>query len=130
MQTEPNEKNYMNGPVTKSVEYPYSIQATNYLVKVLIVSAPDDLEITNIDKEENEGFIYTLSVLTEPRISTKILDIPKDLIFIIGDGRTNRLGYLQNGIFVDSEGNSFIQGLEVNVLEVLMIEGDSGHFTA
>jgi len=120
----------MNAPVTKSVEYPYSIQATNYLVKVLIVSAPDDLEITNIDKEENEGFIYTLSVLTEPRISTEIFDIPKDLIFIIGDGGTNRLGYLQNGIFVDSEENSFIQVLEVNVLDVLMIEGDSGHFTA
>lgn len=119
----------MNAPVTKSLEYPYSIKDTNYLVKILIVSASDDLEIINIDKKENEGFIYTLSVLTEPRIPTEIIDVSIDLFFIIDHGGINRIGHLENGVFIDSEENPFIQILAVNVLEVLMIEGDSGHFT-
>jgi hypothetical protein len=120
----------MNAPVNKSVEYPYSIQDTTYLVKVLIISASDDLEITNIDREENEGFIYTISVLAEPNVPANIFDISKDLIFIIGNGGINRLGYLKGNVLTDVEENSFIQVLEVHILEVLMIEGDSGHFTA
>lgn len=120
----------MNAPVTKSVEYPYSIQDTTYLVKVLIVLASDDLQITNIDREEYEGFIYTISVLAEPNVPANIFDMSKDLIFIIGKGGINHLGYLTEGIFIDVEENSFVQVLEVHILEVLIIEGDSGHFTA
>ena len=118
----------MENLISKSVEYIYSAQNKEYTVKALIVSAPEELEINNVDKEDNEGFIFTIFASTQPELPIDIFDAAKNLIFIIGNGGDNRIGILEDNTFVEIKENAFIRVLKVNVLEVLLIEGNSGHF--
>ncbi len=112
----------------KSLEYEDLIQDQEYKVKAFISSAPEELELTNIDIKENKGFIFKISVSTEPKLPVHVEDIDRDLIYIIGNGGDNRLGYLNNDTFVELEENRFLQGLEANVLSILLIAGDTGNF--
>jgi hypothetical protein len=118
----------MGNFTSKSVEYSDSIQDMEYLVKALIVSAPEELEIKNMDEEENKGFIFTISILIEPDLPQEFLLPAKNLIFIIGKDGLSRLVYIANGNFMDIAENTFNRRLKVNILEVLLIEGNSGHF--
>jgi len=118
----------MENLTSKSIEYTDSIQNTEYLVKALVVSAPDELKITNIDEEENKGFIFTISISTQPELPSALLDTATNLIFIVGNDGNNRLGYIEDDNFVEIDENVFTRMLHVNVLQVLMIEGNTGHF--
>lgn len=118
----------MENFTNKLLEYSDSIQNKEYQVKALVVSISEELEIKNIDKEENDGFIFNVSVSTEPKLPTEFLDTAKKLIFIIGIGGDSLLGYLNDNIFIELEENEFLQTLHVRVLEILTIEGNTGHF--
>jgi|GEM_PF-888175 len=115
--------------IINSLEFKEVIQDMEYLIKVLITSAPEDLEIINIDHEANKGFVYQIVVQTEPQLSDTILKISENLIFVIGSDGLTRIGHLQNGQFIEIEDNEFADHLQVNILEVLMLVGDTGHFT-
>ncbi|WP_428327882.1 hypothetical protein [Mucilaginibacter sp.] len=86
------------------------------------------MKIKNIDTDENKGYIFQISVLTQPALPKDYFDPSKNLIFIIGNGGGNQIGYLEEEVFIEIVNSEFISGLEVNVLEVLTIAGDSGHF--
>lgn len=115
--------------VIKSLEFKDVVQDIEYLIKVFIISAPEDLEITNIDHEANKGFIYQISIQTEPQLPDTILKISENLIFVISGEGLTKMGHLENGQFIEIEDNEFADHLQVNILEVLMLAGDTGHFT-
>lgn len=115
--------------VMKSLEFKELVQDIEYLIKVFIISAPEDLKIINIDHESNKGFIYQISLQTEPQLPDTILKISENLIFVIGRDGLTKIGHLQNGQFIEIDDNEFADHLQVNILEVLMLAGDTGHFT-
>ncbi len=116
-------------PITKSVEYKISNEENEHLVKLLIVSVPDDTEIENIDKEEYKGFVFSIAVSVEPALPKEIFDGPNKLIYVLGNGEmNNQLGYLQNNKLIELEDSVFLTGIQATVISVLAIPGDTGHF--
>jgi hypothetical protein len=120
----------MENLTIKSIAYHDLIQEIEYLVEVFIMSAPDDLAITNIDQEANKGFIYQVTARTTPDLPVSILDIVSGFIFIIGTDGFTQIGHLQDNEFIEIEENEFAAGLQANVLEVLLLAGDTGDYTA
>lgn len=118
----------MTETTIKSLEYEDFIEDKIYKIKALVISAPEELEISNIDKEEQNGFLFKVSVSTEPEVDGSVPYINNDLIYLIGDSGDNRLGHMINKAFVELEESRFLQRLEANVLSVLMLAGDTGHF--
>jgi len=117
--------------ITKSVEYKFSNEGTEHLVKLSIVSVPNDTEIEHIDKEENKGFVFAINVSVEPVLSKEIFDRPNNLVYILGNGEmNNKLGYLQDNKLIELEDNVFLTGIQATVISVLAIPGDTGHFKA
>ncbi|WP_073552133.1 MULTISPECIES: hypothetical protein [Elizabethkingia] len=118
----------MNNFTNKIIEYNYVEDDRNFYVKAFIVSIPEDLKIENIDHHENEGFIFHVRVLIKPEFPVEIFDISKEMIFIVINGGDHQFGYIDNGQFVKFQESSFIQLLHVQVLQALMMAGDSGHY--
>lgn len=112
----------------KSFEYTYLVADCEYKMKVLIVSAPEDIEISNIDTEEANGFIFKVAVSTEPQISPEYFETAKQYVFGFGREGEHRFGYLENGNLVEPVQNRFIQVLMLNIQQILMIAGNEGHF--
>lgn len=46
--------------IIKSFEYTDIIADDEYSIKVLIISAPEDIEISNVDTEDAKGFIFNI----------------------------------------------------------------------
>lgn len=118
----------MTQTIIKSLEYEEFFEDRIYMIRALIVSAPEELEISNVDKEEHNDFLFKISVCTEPKLNTNIADINSDLIYLIGKNGDNRLGHIIDNAFAELEETRFLQRLESNVLSVLMFAGDTGHF--
>jgi hypothetical protein len=118
----------MESIVSKSVEYVDLIEGQEYNVKVFIISAPEEMELDNIDMPDNKGFIFKLLVSAQPSLTNEIFDASKDMAFIIGIGEETKMGYIEHNSFIEIDENDFLQGLGANVLEVLMIEGNTGSF--
>ena len=114
--------------IIKSLEFNAIIQDIEYLIKVFIISAPDDLGIINIDHETSKGFIYQVSIQTEPQLPDTMLNISENLTFVIGSDGLTMIGHLKNGHFLEIEDNEFANHLQVNILEVLILLGDTGDF--
>lgn len=119
----------MENLTIKSVAYHDLIREIEYMVEVFVMSAPDDLVITNIDQEVNKGFIYKVTTRTTPDLPAGILDIAPGFIFIIGTNGFTQIGQLQDDTFIEIEENEFVAGLQANVLEVLLLAGDTGDYT-
>jgi hypothetical protein len=115
---------------SKSVQYVCTIEDIEYTVKALITSLPEEIEITNVEREENTDFVFSVNVITEPKLPREIFDDSKSLIYSIGYGSDNLLGYLVNGELIASDENLFSTTLEATVLEVLLIARNSGNFIA
>ncbi|MDV4116859.1 hypothetical protein [Elizabethkingia anophelis] len=118
----------MSNFTNKIIEYNYVEDDHNYHVKAFVVSIPEDLKIKNIDHEENDGFIFHVKVLIEPELPTEIFDVSREMIFVVVSGGDHLFGYIDNGQFVKFQENFFIQLLNAQVLQVLMMTGDSGHY--
>lgn len=112
----------------KSFEYTDIVEGIEYKIKVLIVSAPDDIQISNVDTQEAKGFIFNIAVSTEPRISNDYFDTAKQYVYVFGQEGEHKFGYLENGNLVETAENRFIQLLTVHTQEILMIAGNEGHF--
>lgn len=112
----------------KSFEYTDIVADNEYKIKVLIISTPDDIEISNVDTEETKGFIFNIAVSTEPLISADYFDTAKQYVYIFGRKGEHKFGYLENGNLVEAAKNRFIQLLTVHTQEILMIAGNEGHF--
>jgi hypothetical protein len=121
-------KNIMKDQISKSVEFNTIVKEVEYNVKALIISAPEDIEIKNIDMDANEGYVFIVPLSIHPLISKEIIDTSNQLIFIIGENEADKLGYLINCNFHEIKEVSFVRQLKVNLLEVLMIAGNEGHF--
>lgn len=119
----------MDNLIIKSITYHDLIEEIEYQVEVFIMTAPDDLVITNIDQEANKGFIYQVNAKVTPDLPIDILNTAPGFIFIIGTDGFTRIGYLRDREFSEIEENRFAQGLQTNVLEVLLLAGDTGSFS-
>lgn len=51
-------------------------------MKVLIVTAPEDIEISNINTEEANGFTFKVALSTEPQISPEYFETAKQYVFV------------------------------------------------
>ncbi len=118
----------MKDQINKSLEFKIEVKEVEYNVKALLISAPKDLEIKNIEMEENEGYIFNILLSIEPFSLRDIVDTSNELIFIVGENEMNRFGYLIDSFFQEIEDNSFIRLLKLNILEVLLIAGNTGHY--
>ena len=118
----------MKKTTAKSFEEKIVFEEKEYLVKVSILSVSEDAEFENIDKEENEGFIYYINISSEPALPIELIDTSNRLIFVLLNGGECRLGYLQNSTLIDLEESLFVTGLQASIIEVLAIVGDTGNF--
>jgi len=120
----------MNEFINKSFEYIDVVGDKEYKIKVLIVSVPEDIEISNVDIKEAKGFVFNIVVNTEPQISAECFETAKQYVYVFGREGKHQFGSLENGSLVESIKNRFIQLLQVHIQEILMIAGNQGHFFA
>ncbi len=120
----------MSNIVSKSVDYFDVIDGKEQLIKAAVMTAPRELEISNLRSDDNHDFIFLASVNTEIPLPPSIIDNSRTIIFYIGKGEENSIGYLENNLFREIPESRFIQKLMVNLFEILVLSGDSGHFTS
>ncbi|WP_295232851.1 hypothetical protein [uncultured Chryseobacterium sp.] len=120
----------MNEFINKSFEYTDVVAGKEYKIKVSIISAPENIEISNVDTTEAKGFVFNIAVSTEPQISGEYFETAKQYVYVFGREGEHQFGSLENGSLVESIENRFIQLLIVHIQEILMITGNQGHFFA
>ena len=118
----------MENHINKLLEYNDIANEVEYNVKASIMSAPEDIEINNIDIEENKGFVFNILLTTIPLIPNEIINTTNEIIFIFGRNEMNQFGYLVNQNIEEIEENSFVSRLKVHILEVLMLGDNEGHY--
>lgn len=118
----------MEEKTNKSLQYDCNIDGVDYTVKALITSLPEEVEITNIEREENTDFVFSVNVITEPKFPEEVFDDSRTIVYSIGEGGKNTFGYIVNKELVGMEENKFTTILEASVLEVLLLAGDTGRF--
>ncbi|MDL2141695.1 hypothetical protein QQY79_04120 [Flavobacterium tructae] len=118
----------MENQTNKSLEFKFVNKDVEYVIKVLIVSAEEDLEIKNIEKLVYEEFTFIISVLSYPELPKDLVNNSVNLIYILENGGQTRIGYLHNSSFIECDNNIFIRTLKAHILEVLLLSGDDGHY--
>lgn len=91
----------MTEAIMKSIEYTDQIQEANYLINAFIVSAPEGTELTNIDMEEYSGYIFKISLQTEPRLPINIMNNQEGVLLLLGSNENIQIGYIIDNAFVE-----------------------------
>lgn len=120
----------MEDIISKTVQYTYNVEDASYLINVAILSVDEETQIEGIDNERDKGFIYEVSIASEPALPAAIFEMKNNLIFILGISGAHQFGFVQGGKFTALDGSRFIQTVEARLLEVLMIAGNTGNFTS
>lgn len=118
----------MESQINKSLEFKFVNQEMEYLTKVYIVSADEDLEINNLEKEIYEGFAFFLSISSHPKIPKDMLEKSENLVYILENGGQSRIGFLEENDFVQFDETIFTKTIKAYVLELLLLSGNEGQF--
>lgn len=113
--------------INKTAEYKEIIENKEVLVKLAILSIPEDMEIDNLDMEEYREFVFLISVSVEPDL-IKVIAMPRSLVYVLENGGEHRIGSIVNNKFIPIEKTNFLQGLMVRVFEVLAINSNTGNY--
>lgn len=123
-------KNIMAEFTNKTFEYTDNVASDEHKIKVSILSASENIEISNVDTEKVNGYIFNIVISSEPNISVDYFDMTKQYIYIFGREGEHKFGYLENNNLVELVENRFIQLLTVHIQEILMVAGNAGYFIA
>ncbi|MDR6460455.1 hypothetical protein J2786_003589 [Chryseobacterium vietnamense] len=118
--------------INKTFEFHYEIGDEIITVKGIITSftCSDDISLDNVDTDNYRDAIFDVSLLVEPAINSKIFNLDCPLVYIVGfGGRDGQLGHVKNHHFVPvDDQDELVQAVSTSILEVLMMNGQSGHF--
>ncbi|MDR6921223.1 hypothetical protein SAMN05421786_103237 [Chryseobacterium ureilyticum] len=112
----------------------FELHLNEYIIKGIITSLNDEEidTIENLGSKEYSEAVFKVMVSSEPLVDLELFNISTTKIYIVGyKGREGQLGYLKNMQFIpDDEENHFVNVISTNILSVLMLNGNSGHFTS
>ncbi|WES99332.1 hypothetical protein P2W68_06870 [Chryseobacterium arthrosphaerae] len=110
----------------------FELHLEEYLIKGIITSLNDEEidKIENLGSKEYSEAVFKVIINSEPSVDLKLFNLSITNIFIVGyNGREGQLGYLKNMQFVPDDGkNHLVNIISTNILEVLILNGNSGHF--
>lgn len=110
----------------------FELHLEEYCIKGMITSLNDEEidKIENLGSKEYSEAVFKIIVSSEPSVDMELFNLSTAKIFIVGyNGREGQLGYLKNMQFIPDDGeNHLVNVISTNVLEVLMLNGKSGHF--
>ncbi|UKB80242.1 hypothetical protein [Chryseobacterium sp. MEBOG07] len=110
----------------------FELHLEEYCIKGMIISINDEEidKIENLGSKEYSEAVFKIIVSSEPSIDLELFNLSTTKIFIIGyNGKEGQLGYIKNMQFIPDDGeNHLVNIISTNILEVLMLNGKSGHF--
>lgn len=118
--------------VNKTFEFHYELEDKIYSVKGIIASfdCNEEASLENLNLKRYKDLIYNVSLVSEPASNLEIFNLQHPVVYIIGyNEQESQLGYIIEKKFVPEQGeNDLVNLISASILEVLLINGDSGHF--
>jgi len=118
----------MSSTTTKTLELKVQLADQEYSIHVSMLSIPDELEFGNVDMDESREFLFSIHVRSDKEMPAEVFDKTKRYFVFFRGKDDTVLAYEENGSLIDVLESDFTQFLLARVMEVIMIEGDSGHF--
>ncbi|SMC38275.1 hypothetical protein [Chryseobacterium sp. YR221] len=116
----------------ETVNKTFELELEGTPVKGIITSLSDDEldNIQNLESEEYSGAVFKIQVLTAPELGATYFESETLKIFIVGyKGKDGQLGSIENAEFKPFHSEDMtIRKISLNILEVLLINGNSGHY--
>lgn len=118
--------------VNKTFEFHYELEDMIYSVKGIVASfdcnEEASLEYLNLDRYKDS--VYNVSLVCEPASNLEIFNLQHPVVYIIGyNEQEGQLGYIIEKKFIPDQGeNDLVNLISSSILEVLLINGNSGHF--
>ncbi|MEN5380123.1 hypothetical protein [Sphingobacterium kitahiroshimense] len=118
--------------VNKTFEFHYEVEDKKYSVKGIVASfdCNEEASLENLNLDRYKDSIYNVSLVCEPVLNLEIFKLQYPVVYIIGyNEKEGQLGYIIDKKFIPDQGeNDLVDLISASILEVLLINGDSGHF--
>lgn len=117
----------------EAINKTFELELEETPVKGIITSLTNEEieEIKNLRKEDFSGAAFKVTVLTVPELSAKYFETNTPKVYVLGyKGKEGQLGSIESGEFIPYEGEDIIiRKIAVDILEVILLNGNTGHFT-
>ncbi|KPE51256.1 hypothetical protein [Chryseobacterium indologenes] len=118
----------------ETINKTFELELEGTPVKGIITSLSDDeLDgIKNLGSEEYSGAAFKALILTAPELGATYFENETPKVFVVGyKGKEGQLGSIENGEFKPFYSDDMvIRKISLNILEVLMLNDNTGHFKA
>ncbi|QXV63727.1 hypothetical protein INP83_11465 [Mucilaginibacter sp. 21P] len=109
----------------KTVAFSWFDDEKEYGIIAAIKSVDEDFIIENMESTTYVGFTYEIGVTSHPALPEEITVNFEGMTFIVFLGDC-ALGVVRNSYWSELPDEGFFQHLKVNVLEILLLNGDEG----
>ncbi|MGH1517645.1 hypothetical protein [Chryseobacterium sp. JK1] len=117
----------------ETINKTFELELEGTPVKGIITTLSDNEidEIKNLGSKEYSGTVFKTLVLTVPELGATYFETETPKIYVVGyKGKEGQLGSIESGEFkpLDSE-DMIVRKISLNILQVLLINSNTGHFT-
>ena len=112
-------------PTDKTMAFSWLDDEKEYGIITNIKSVADDFHIDNMESKNYCNYTYKIDLTSQPSLPDNIIADSDGLNFIIFNGDC-ALGTVRNGYWEELPDEGFFQHLKVNILEILLLNGDEG----